>query len=345
MYVFFHKSLYTAKPWYTKDEDDNTIVENMRKKTVYLDTLDGFEFEKLCETIFSTLKYGRVERTPCVGDKGIDLIIYTDYGKIIVECKHLQRGTIGRPVIQKLHSAVISEGAIKGIIVTTGVFSKQAISHAKSLVPPIELIDRGGLYALASMAGIELVTGSKRGTVYTFCITNNQQLKSNLAEYLHRFLISVPKRIDELIQISKRSIYLRPVYSVSYSVSAVFSTTVGVIHSENDMGILFIDGISGNILDENISKSFIRTPAEVLDMEKHSGVEIGVDVYIIPFKFPAGSVKETAIDYIINKHTRQVSYRGSTSRVYTKVCVPRRNDIYISDISQIYLPENDVFLF
>jgi len=312
------------------------VVVGMKKSTVYLDSIDGFEFEKLCENIFSTLNYGRIDQTPHVGDKGRDLIIHSNNGKILVECKHHPCSSIGRPVIQKLHSAVISEGAIKGIVVTTGTFSKEAISHVRGLKPPIELIDRGVLYDLALRAGIELVTTSKKGTVYTFPIINNQLLESNLATYLNGYIISKPKRIKDLIQITKRSICLKPIYSLKYSINAEFSTTVGVIHSERSSGALFLDGSSGNILDENISKYFLNTP-----MDELSNKDIG-DIPLIPFRFLSGSVKGTAIDYIINKHTRTVSYSGKTSRVYRKVCVPQKKDIYISDISQVYLPENDI---
>ena len=86
-------------------------------KTIHLETIDGFEFEKMCELIFSRIQDSRVERTPSVGDLGKDLIIHSSDGTIFVECKHHLDRTIGRPVIQKLHSAVISEGAIKGIVI------------------------------------------------------------------------------------------------------------------------------------------------------------------------------------------------------------------------------------
>lgn len=107
------------------------MATNIKRSTIYLNSIDGFEFEKVCRIIFSNLNYGYVESTPLVGDKGRDLIIHSNEGKILVECKHHPKSSIGRPVVQKLHSAVISEGAIKGIIVTTGTFSKDAILHAK----------------------------------------------------------------------------------------------------------------------------------------------------------------------------------------------------------------------
>lgn len=325
--------------------DYDNRVANMKKRTVYLDNIDGFEFQKLCEDIFSTLNYGRIERTPYVGDKGRDLIIHTNNGKIVVECKHQPRSSIGRPVIQKLHSAVISEGAIKGIVITTGTFSKAAIAHAKNLTPPIELMDRSILYDLAARAGIELVSRSRKGTVYTFPITNNQLLEDNLATYLTTYLISKPKRIRDILQITKRSIYLKPVYSLKYSINVAFYTTVGIIHTESDSRILFIDGSSGNVIKEDIPEYFLNISVDefVNKNIKELSKEIG-DISIIPFMVISENVKRTAMKHIITTHTCEVSYMGKNRRIYTKLCVPRERDIYIADFSQVYIPENDIFL-
>ncbi len=79
---------------------------------------------------------------PYTGDMGRDILIHSNEGLIVVECKHQPHNSIGRPIVQKLHSAVISSHAVKGILVTTGKFSDQAVEHAKALEPPIELIDR-----------------------------------------------------------------------------------------------------------------------------------------------------------------------------------------------------------
>jgi hypothetical protein len=46
------------------------------QETVYLDTLDGFEFEDLCVKIFERLRWGRVERIGLTKDGGRDIIIH-----------------------------------------------------------------------------------------------------------------------------------------------------------------------------------------------------------------------------------------------------------------------------
>lgn len=73
--------------------------------------------------------------TPSSNDGGIDIFMdeTTPYGTIIkcgVECKdHI--APIGRPVIQKFHSALDTniKGQKRGYIVTSGRFSQKAIDH------------------------------------------------------------------------------------------------------------------------------------------------------------------------------------------------------------------------
>lgn len=309
----------------------------MELKTYYLEIMDGFDFEKLCENIFSKLNYGMVENTGLGGaDEGRDLIIYTNEGKIVVECKHHPNSIIGRPVVMKLHSAVISEGAKKGIVVTSGKFSEEAIVYANKIHPPIELIDKHLLYDLAARAGIEIETSLGKGKVYAFPITNDVSLQQNLSQYLNRILISKPKRIEDITKINKREIRLNPMYLVKYSIDATFSTNVGVIHQEHDQGTFFLNGTDGKILDETISNRFKDTPTN-----KFSDEDIK-NIYVVPFQLLSGIVKESAINHIIKKHTKTVFYIGGNKHRYTKICEPKKKDILLSDILQVYIPENDI---
>lgn len=61
-------------------------------------------------------------------DGGKDIVAYKDGRRYVVECK-MYKGTVGRPIIQKLHSVAITERA-KGIVMTTGKFSKEAEAYA-----------------------------------------------------------------------------------------------------------------------------------------------------------------------------------------------------------------------
>ncbi len=81
---------------------------------------------------------GRVIRTPATNDGGKDLVVSSNGDKTLVECKDWEK-PVGRPVVQKLHSAMITEGAKKGKIMTTGSFTKEAREYIKENNLDIEL--------------------------------------------------------------------------------------------------------------------------------------------------------------------------------------------------------------
>ena len=78
-------------------------------ETVFLDSLNGFEFEDLCARIYQRLGY-EVTNIQATGDEGRDLILkHSGTGEVIVaECKHWPGKTVGRLIVQKLHSAMLT---------------------------------------------------------------------------------------------------------------------------------------------------------------------------------------------------------------------------------------------
>lgn len=310
----------------------------MEVRTVHLHDLDGYEFEKLCKDIFECLGYGRVEEQPLSGDGGKDLIIYGQQGKVIVECKHQPNNSIGRPVVQKLHSAVISDRASMGIVVTSGKFSPQAIEHARMLSPKIELVDASVLLDLASRAGISLVTEYGRQTIFAFNILSDPGIYGKMCSFIDSHVIAYPTKPTSTLRIKSKQIYLRPVYKVGYRVNADFSTTVGRIHSINKQGTFFIDGNDGAILREDLAGFFSNIPSA----EIKSWAELSREVRGIknaPFKFPISSVRGAAFEHIIKSNTTAVRYSGRNNQTYSKVCEPNRNHVFIDNITQMYVPE------
>lgn len=77
------------------------------------------------------------------GDEGIDGIIKED--KLGLDLIYLQakkwEGTVGRPEIQKFLGALISQGAKKGVFITTGKFSREAIEFNPKVDVRLVLID------------------------------------------------------------------------------------------------------------------------------------------------------------------------------------------------------------
>lgn len=77
------------------------------------------------------------------GDEGIDGIIAED--RLGLEMVYLQakrwEGTVGRPEIQKFVGALHGKRARKGVFITTGTFSAEAIDYVRNIDPKVALID------------------------------------------------------------------------------------------------------------------------------------------------------------------------------------------------------------
>jgi len=77
------------------------------------------------------------------GDEGIDGIIKEDrlgLDIIYIQAKRWE-GTVGRPEIQKFLGALVGQGAKKGVFITTGRFSKEALDYNPRNDCKIVLID------------------------------------------------------------------------------------------------------------------------------------------------------------------------------------------------------------
>lgn len=304
-------------------------------ETVVLDNLDGYEFEKLCAKIFQKLEYGTVEVMPLSGDAGRDLLIHTREGLVVVECKHQPHSSVGRPVVQKLHSAVISSNGVKGILVTSGKFSAQAVDHANSLSPKIEMVDQKILADYATRAGIELILDGKRHTVLRYPLSDNNSLKTKISSFIGRKARSSPGKISDLLNITGRSIGFAPSYMIQYDINARFETSVGEIHREYlEDGKFLIDGNTGALLKQEMANHLSTAPVAVYREADLSGIPFSRTDFVIDNR----SLTDIAKKIIINRHTRQVSYYGRNNRSYTKRCVPAEKDVFISNIKQVYIP-------
>ena len=309
-------------------------------ETIFLDTMDGFGFEQACERIFSKAGWGKVTRLGGVADGGRDLIIETTNGeKIIVECK-FYAGTVGRPIVQKLHSAVITSHADRGIVITTGKFSPAAVKHAKSLTAdhhPMELYDMHKLMELAHDAGIELKSG-QTNAIYSYRVFGPDDIRRIVLESIN--VKSHPRQVSDIITVSKTKVSLRAMYFISASIHQTFKTSVGVIHeiSVND-DISVFDGEHG-MIDTLFDVSFFGKPSitinelpQTLEYEKTG------------FNMDNTTLKNAVMDQLVDKHSTHVKYSGNkNSRVYSKLCVPNRRNIHLDDISQVYVPSYKVSL-
>jgi len=104
-------------------------------------------FERLVVELILKMGYGgsrraagqAIERS---GDEGIDGVISED--RLGLDVVHLQAkkwdGTVGRPEIQRFVGALHGKRAKKGVFITTGTFSSEAIAYVEHIDPKVVLI-------------------------------------------------------------------------------------------------------------------------------------------------------------------------------------------------------------
>lgn len=125
-------------------------------------------FESLVVDIMISLGYGgsRADAGKSIGqsgDEGIDGIIKED--KLGLDVIYLQakrwEGTVGRPEIQKFVGALHGRRAKKGVFITTGRFSDDALRYVESIDPKVILIDGRTLAELMIDYGLGTSTTAK----------------------------------------------------------------------------------------------------------------------------------------------------------------------------------------
>lgn len=245
--------------------------------------------------------------------------------------EHFDRETI----IQKLHSAVVSNGAKEGYVITTDRFSEEAIEHAKTLSPPIQLIDLPKLIDLGDKANIVITTsGTGKVSLYMTVASDWKSLKTKCNSLFDQFISSPSKPID-LSEFDPQSVDLLPVYVVRFGVNQDFTTTVGKIYSIHaDNQSILVSAINGGLIKPEIS-SFIS------GSKLHETKELpdfGCPTHRGDFKLDMTSLKNSSKKIITQLYSKNVNYHGSNRRRYTKLCVPSEHSIYIRDTKQVFLP-------
>lgn len=112
-------------------------------------SLDPRSFEFFLADLFKALGYS-CKVTKSSKDGGKDIIALSPQGKFYIEAKHY-KGTVGRPIAQKLQGACCEGSNIKGIIATSGHFSEDCLDYCKKV--GIQTYDLNGLLSLADKAG------------------------------------------------------------------------------------------------------------------------------------------------------------------------------------------------
>jgi restriction system protein len=97
------------------------------------------QFEYLVREVFIKSGYRVKARGGAQADGGVDLEVYGNDKKIIVQCKHWKKNQVGVSVVREMLGVAVHERAHEVYIVTCGYFSRPAKDFAED--KPIHLIN------------------------------------------------------------------------------------------------------------------------------------------------------------------------------------------------------------
>ena len=214
----------------------------MSKSSFNLEDLDGYEFEELVASIMKKKGFKNVRVTKRSGDEGKDILMEDSEGiLVVVECKNNK--SVGRPVIQKLQGAMAHEQrknqgkSVKGIVVTSGSFSKSASSYVEE-INGVRLIDGRGLKNLCESLNILVLNGKIQVlTDASFGhFGNNQAASSSLGRYSKIYGSENHKPFV------RASMVLKPACIVAFDVRFRTYTSVGCVDDYSGGGQFFLTG-------------------------------------------------------------------------------------------------------
>ncbi len=314
-----------------------------------LDDLSGFEFEDLMEDVFSKLGYHNVRQDDRVSDEGRDILMEEDVDgerrAAVVECKHT--GLVGRPVVQKLHSAVATfdfDGPKRGMVVTSGRYSSPAREYAEDLRRrddpyPIELIDGDDLREIADEIGLDLLNGRIE------IICNDTLSPVHPSQEVEK---PVYEEFEEIDNISTEQLprptseaVLRPVVTITAETNATFETSVGVIHRvhEADRFVARAERGSPEVLSQEVAELVEGNRHQMVEIDENELESLFDDYRVLRYGQTETEYKDWAEETLRRRYTTTVRYTGDNNVTYTKECQPNESDISVQEINPVYLPE------
>jgi restriction system protein len=307
-----------------------------RLEVVSLDEMDWFEFQHFVAHLFQRLGFGKPEEIRRGSDCGRDVIIHSPEGNlIIIECKHHPKSSIGRPTVQKLHSAILTANSRKGFLVTTGKFSPAAIKYAKTLGSTIELVDLRVLADMANRAGIKILKKGENTAVYHVLPPSQELVDEKVLDDVVGIALSHPYTREELTDTVIDEVNFTPAYLLEYSLHENFSTTVGIIHKVHvDRGRILIDGQDGTLIKPELAK-YVEQSSLIENWQSPHNKTVYSSG---KFKLGLSSVKKRGINFVRELHTKNVGYYGGNNVHYSKKCVPKKSSIFVRSLTQVYFP-------
>jgi restriction system protein len=234
-----------------------------------LEGLDGHDFEAAMIMVFQRMGY-QTERGKLANDEGRDIILRRADQLIVVECKH-QKAAIGRPVIQKLHSAVITyRNASSGLVVATSSFSAAAYKYLEEVNAgsnlKIEVWDYERLVREAREARVYFVTSSQK-IFFRVPWRTRVELEMVLRNHHIDGIQSRPRKISAVVHIPTIALEIVPALLVDYTVDKQFQTQAGFLYHARDTGRK-IYGVGGHAIGVEEQEAWRNSqPVQVFNQE------------------------------------------------------------------------------
>ena len=312
-----HETRGTRQPRYRKtvrrdESKPRGPAKRSGPKNIWLGTTSGLEFEAVCANILSGCGF-RVKQLGGVADGGRDLIVWHNGKKMVVECKH-QSKLIGRPVIQKLHSAFITERATAGIVISTSGFSSEAAEYEFSesrtsnvlgainrVQGKIILVDLAGLQELAGIAGIKV---HETDDPSTRDVDHEQVLR------VFDGVKSHPANLRDVAGMSMEGHSTDTYWVADVSVKQTFRNTANKITHRMNKNKTYACGPDGTVLGGKLAKFVLKGG----DGKPKAGGTFQRNGVV-------GEAKKA--------FTTKAKYKGGNGAQYTMTCVPSTDKIKI----------------
>lgn len=296
--------------------------------------MDGSEFEGLCKRILEGAGWGSVETHGGGPDGGIDLVVHEPGGgKIAAECKRW-KGSVGRPVVQKLHSAAGDCGARKGVILTTGSYTRGAVEYARRITnPPVELYGRDNLADLAQKSGIRLVDGRERLEVHCFPAHGMGEIRAMLSGVLDP-MISHPWPARAMCEVVPSRVLLSAHYLVRADIRHEFPARRNLPPADEKGATLMFFARDGTMVSEGDARFLERSRL----IKPYQIPALPCPVIEEGFKMDRRAAERCAVAEMVSRHTRAVTYAGPGGREQTEQIAPRPGSVTITETKQVFVP-------
>ena len=108
------------------------IIKNRHTKPLYMDEMEGHEFEYYCADILTEMGFVDVEVTKGSGDFGVDILAEKDGVSYAFQCKCYDK-PIGVKAIQEVYAGKDYYDRMVGVVMTNQYFTQPAVDMAKKL--------------------------------------------------------------------------------------------------------------------------------------------------------------------------------------------------------------------